>query len=72
MTKRFCDLCEKPADDGKNKSIQVPFREKGEGKIDGNIGISVYIRFYNRSDGFGGEPDLCEDCREKLLKKLTP
>ena len=76
MTKRFCDLCDRPAMEDLKLEYHLPF---GEGRksdaTDGrtiwtSIKTSVVFQFVNHPTGYGGSPDLCLTCWLKQVENL--
>lgn len=75
MTKRFCDLCGKPA--AKNNTRLEICRRFGEEREDEEynirracVRVSVNFGFRDHPTGFGGPPDLCEECVLSLLDEV--
>lgn len=71
MTKRFCDLCGKPAAELRKLEISRAFgpeREEEEyNKHRCSVRVSVNFGFHDHPTGFGGPPDLCEECVLDLI-----
>lgn len=82
MTKRFCDLCEKPASELTAREIETTygkiytpstladsfgFRENPrQAKIVCRVSFSIR----DHPTGFGGPPDLCTACQRELISRL--
>ena len=71
MTKRFCDLCGKPAAELRKLEI---FRAFGPEREDEEynrrrtcVRVSVSFGLRDHPTGFGGPPDLCEECVLDLI-----
>lgn len=83
MEKRFCDICEAPAE--KFADLVQFKRPVGEtyqayksdtsGGVQGlwqcKIVVKPVITFEDHKAGFGGPPDLCRNCLKGLLIKLV-
>lgn len=65
MNKQFCDICEKPA-----TKRDLPKYDHKFGKPFGRIEFRVHANFNDRSDGYGGRPDLCEECILDAMAEL--
>lgn len=70
MTKQFCDICGEPGVRAEEVQGYNSYRA-GDAYGPGKIRVSVNFGFSQRSDGFGGPPDLCESCRHKLLAGIA-
>ncbi len=81
MTKRFCDICGNPANESLHRKTEAdtPFGKPYEGSKHGTIGtekkqcaitIRVHFGFTEHRTGFGGPPDLCDECAAKLIMSL--
>lgn len=73
MTKRFCDICEKLASvkaDG--IEVRIPFRDNDINQEFSQCYITANVRFgfLNHRQGFGGPPDLCDECIGMLIDQL--
>jgi len=81
MTKKFCDLCEAPAEDNNAKlETETKWGKPYLGVDSGSptnsmkqcvITTSLRFGFRLHSSGFGGPPDLCKPCMKKLAQKLV-
>lgn len=77
MTKRFCDICEKPAIEHFDPAYYLPIEEWTSWKNPVNqtkeqcaIKVKAYFGFENHKTGFGGPPDLCLQCMLDLVEGL--
>jgi hypothetical protein len=76
MTKKFCDLCETEAiQDNPDMLCSLPYGQPYEtyipiGQKQAYITISARFGFSQHKSGYGGPPDLCKECRVKLLTHL--
>lgn len=78
MTKNFCDLCEKPAATRDLRRSAVakfgrPYQPHGDGqtKRQATVVVTANFSFQNHPTGFGGPPDLCEECAVALVLALA-
>ncbi len=79
MTKKFCDLCGKPAVELSELSVQrahgptylAPTIGGGSTHTCAKIQLAANIRFIDHPSGYGGAPDLCADCVYSLLDDLA-
>lgn len=72
MKKAFCDICGEPASEMQlNYSLDYDLNDvKLLSDDKAKVYISANFRFKNHSTGFGGPPDLCNKCIDKLLFNL--
>lgn len=80
-TKRFCDICGNPADEGLHgkgaeEKIGEPWRGyNGAKECDGVWQTTIHARvifgFTNHKTGFGGPPDICASCAAVLTRKIA-
>lgn len=68
MQKTFCDICESP--DIAPSSLTIKTKKKILDDKTAKIEIFTSFRLCNHSGGFGGPPDLCFDCAEKLIDEI--
>jgi len=68
MQKRFCDLCEKPADAPNKIIIEYDRTVLCDSKA--KIQIRLGTGFVNHTTGFGGPPDLCLYCLRDIVGQL--
>ena len=75
MTKRFCDVCGKPAAESIALEMDVPALERNIlNKEPAIVCLKVTISnfsFRNHPTGNVGPPDLCADCVNDLIYKLA-
>lgn len=71
MTKRFCDLC------GKEANADLPMERWGSGRLIENgehqgaqARVRIVFSFVGHPRGFGGPPDLCEECACALVRGI--
>lgn len=73
-TRRFCDLCGKPAEEQRTLEIFHAFgpeREDEEyNKHRTQIRVSVNFGFRDHPRNFGGPPDLCGVCLLNLVDEV--
>ena len=71
MTKRFCDMCGKPAKETSRLEHQRTPNPRPEGSDKtARIEVRINFGFITHSTGFGGPPDLCKKCQELLIEEL--
>ncbi len=68
MTKKFCDICSKPAAD----TCDAVTRMKESPLLSGaaKIEVRMTVRFLDHPAGFGGPPDLCHEHRMAACEEL--
>jgi len=82
VEKRFCDICEAPAEAYDHKvEIKKPigdhyqaYKSDSAGGVQGvwqcKIVLRPVVTFEEHPRGFGGPPDLCRECLTGLLNDL--
>ena len=81
MQKRFCDICEKPALENPGVLVsenwglsreQYPHGHASKPEMfQPQIVVTANFSFHKHPTGFGGPPDLCGECRRRLLCELV-
>lgn len=85
MTKRFCDICGQPATEmsriSASKEVGEPHNNVTQiqatsglhspAKVRTKIVVLACFSFERHETGFGGPPDLCQECANDLLRELV-
>lgn len=67
MTRHFCDMCGKPADeDGMVIRIEKPLQAVNNGS---KVQLKVIFSTACHPTGYSGAPDLCKDCKVSLAQE---
>lgn len=70
MQKRICDICESPVERNAGDTVNLESQESVVCDKSAKIMARLSFGFVQHSAGFGGPPDLCDNCRIKLTQEL--
>jgi hypothetical protein len=65
VTKRFCDICDRPAEDNEKKEARLQFKASPALAV-----VKAVYRIEGDKSGYGGPPDLCRECKGILINVL--
>jgi len=71
MEKLFCDMCEKPASRADTIDLyRSPNPRLKDFDKTAKFRVSINFGYVEHSTGFGGPPDLCRECKIRLIEEL--
>ena len=69
MKKTFCDICGNAANDKVQSRLSLTLADSVLCDYKASIKGVFILSFENHSTGFGGPPDLCNNCYNTMITK---